>query len=117
MWWIFRSKSGPRYGEFRMRHARWPRLANTATPCPVPNQGGQAAGDPGRSRPGRKKTGPALTDPGKCAGGKPATGRLCRTGPEFKGEGPELAHMPHLCDMAVNARRANAFQRSARISL
>src|SRR5712672_771849 len=50
-----------------------------------------------------KKTGPALADPGKYAGGKPATGRLCRTGPEFKGEGPELAHMPHLCDMVENA--------------
>jgi len=75
----------------RRRHATFPDLAG-GTPQIDANRG-QAA----------KKTGPALADPGKYAGGKPATGRLCRTGPEFKGEGPELAHMPHLCDMVENA--------------
>src|ERR1700731_3272613 len=99
----FRSKPGPRYGEFGCASLDGlgspTRRRDVAFPVPA----GKRAGDPRESRPCRKKAGPALADPGKYAGGKPATGRLCRIGPAFKGEGPELARMTHLCDMALNA--------------
>jgi hypothetical protein len=76
---------------------------------------------PARRVPGRRRSLGAKRDRDrlrrsriKCAGGKPATGRLCRTGPEISGEGPGLAHPSHRCDTIQNAAIAFRFPDSCR---
>ena len=65
---------------------------------------------------GKKKPGPAFTDPGSSVRvANPRQGDFAEPDQRFKGEGPGLAHMPHLCDMVENTHCANAFHRSVRV--